>query len=211
MSGPSASAGVSRRREPVQERSRQTVNRILDAAASLIEESGVDAVTTRSTADRAAVSYPSLYRFFRDRDEILDQLLERHIAEIEALTAALEPTWDIQSAADLLNAQFALHVDFYREHPSAAELWMGGRASAAVADRVHARIRRIADGMHAHLVRAGLVPRDTNPRALLVIVEMGDRALELAYRATAEFDPELLELGRQLLVACMQRLEERQD
>ena len=60
------------RRAPVQERSRQTVTRILDAAAAIADEHGVDAATTRAIADRAGVSYPSLYRFFADREAILD-------------------------------------------------------------------------------------------------------------------------------------------
>ena len=64
------------RRQPVQERSRQTVARILDAAEALIDEGGVEAVTTRAVADRAGVTYPSLYRFFADREEILDQLVD---------------------------------------------------------------------------------------------------------------------------------------
>ena len=45
------------RREPVQARSRLTVTRILDAAAAIADENGVDATTTRAIADRAGVSY----------------------------------------------------------------------------------------------------------------------------------------------------------
>ncbi|HUO38192.1 MAG TPA: helix-turn-helix domain-containing protein, partial [Mycobacterium sp.] len=52
------------RREPAQARSRQTVTRILDAAATIVDQEGVDAATTRAIADLADVSYPSLYRFF---------------------------------------------------------------------------------------------------------------------------------------------------
>ena len=48
------------RRAPMQARSRATVTRILDAAAAIADEQGVDAATTRAIADRAGVSYPSL-------------------------------------------------------------------------------------------------------------------------------------------------------
>ena len=44
-----------RRRQPVQARSRETVERILDAAAVLIEEGSVGAVTTRAIAERGDV------------------------------------------------------------------------------------------------------------------------------------------------------------
>ena len=63
------------RRAPVQARSRQTVTRILDAAAAIADEQGVDSATTRAIADRAGVSAPSLYRFFAYREAILDELL----------------------------------------------------------------------------------------------------------------------------------------
>ena len=43
------------RREPMQARSRLTVTRILDAAAAIADEEGVDATTTRAIADRAGV------------------------------------------------------------------------------------------------------------------------------------------------------------
>ena len=59
----------SRRRQPVQARSRETVERILAAAAVLIEDGGVEAVTTRAIAERAGVTAPSLYRFFADREQ----------------------------------------------------------------------------------------------------------------------------------------------
>jgi len=50
------------RRLPTQERSRRTVQRILDAAEAIVGESGADAATTRAIAERAGVSAPSLYR-----------------------------------------------------------------------------------------------------------------------------------------------------
>src|SRR5271166_5975676 len=71
------------RREPVQERSRRTVRRILAAAEEIVAADGVDAVTTRAIAERAGVATPSLYRFFEDRDAILDALLEQMLAELE--------------------------------------------------------------------------------------------------------------------------------
>jgi AcrR family transcriptional regulator len=73
---------------------------------------GVDAATTRTIADRAGVAYPSLYRFFADRDEILDRLLERHLTDIDARAEAAERTWDISSIWDLVNAELELHIAY---------------------------------------------------------------------------------------------------
>lgn len=189
------------RRAPVQARSRQTVARILDAAAAIADEQGVDAATTRTIADRAGVSYPSLYRFFADRDAILDELMERHCAEIDARCVAAEQTWEITSIADLLNNELDLHVDYYRKHPSAAGLWMGGRTSPTVTKHVHARMQTLAGRLHSILIDAGLIPADTDPRAMLVAVEMADRMLELSYRDNNDFDEAILGIGRAALIA----------
>jgi AcrR family transcriptional regulator len=210
------------RRAPVQERSRQTVTRILDAAAAIADEQGVEAATTRAIADRAGVSYPSLYRFFADREAILDELLERHVAELDARCEEAERTWEITSVADLLNAELDLHVHYYRLFPSSARLWMGGRNSPTVTRHVRARMQRLARRIHTMLVSAELIPPDTDPRAMLVAVEMADRVLELSFRGsaegengraeggdTADFDQEILDIGRRALIAFASDLSQR--
>ena len=204
------------RRAPVQERSRQTVTRILDAAAAIADEQGVDAATTRAIADRAGVSYPSLYRFFADREAILDELLERHVAELDARCQEAEQTWPITSVADLLNQELDLHVHYYRLFPSSARLWMAGRTSPTVTKHVRARMKKLAGRVHAMLVAAGLIPPDTDPRAMLVAIEMADRVLELSFRGdddgdagAADFDQEILDIGRRALIAFASDLSRR--
>ena len=196
------------RRVPVQERSRQTVTRILGAAATIADELGVDAVTTRAVADRAGVSYPSLYRFFPDREAILEGLLEQLTEDLDTRCIQAEQTWEISSVEQLLNNEIDLHIAYYTEHPVVPRMWMGGRTSPAVTAYVRARMRTLAERMHALLVDAGLIPVDTDPLAMLVAVEMGDRVLELAYRNSAEggFDPEILAIGRRALIAVCRDL-----
>lgn len=193
-------ASVSRR-APVQDRSRRTVTRILDAAAEIIDEHGVDAASTRAIADRAGVSYPSLYRFFPDREAILDELLERHCTALDARCMEAEQTWTITSVAELLDNELSLHVHYYRKHPSLARLWMGGRTSPTVTRHVRARMKNLADRMHTMLVTAGLIPPDTDPRAMLVAVEMADRVLELSFRDGLDFDGDILAIGRRAFIA----------
>ena len=193
-------AASATRRAPVQERSRLTVARILDAAAEIADEQGIDAATTRAIADRAGVSYPSLYRFFPDRDAILGDLLERQCADLDARCVEAERTWTITSVADLLNNEIDLHVQYYRKHPSTARMWMGGRTSPGVTAYVRTRMRTLAERMHAILIGSGIIPADTDPRALLVAVEMADRMLELSYRG-GDFDEDVLAIGRRALIA----------
>jgi AcrR family transcriptional regulator len=199
-------APIPPRREPVQARSRRTVIKILDAAAAIINEDGVEAATTRAIADRAGVSYPSLYRFFADRDEILDALCFRHLSDLRDLGEAAERTWEVYSVAELFDATLEHRVAYYRKHPSAARLWLVGRSSTAVRNQVRANMRATAGRLHAILIDAGLIPPDTDPRALLVAMEIGDRILELAYRDRNDFDPALLDFGRKALTAYANHL-----
>jgi AcrR family transcriptional regulator len=189
------------RREPVQARSRQTVGRVLDAAAALINEAGVEAATTRAIAARAGVAYPSLYRFFADREEILDQLLERHLAELDARAVAAERMWQITSVQDLIDRELDLHIAYYQEHPAAARLWLDGRTSPTVIAHVRQRSRVLAERMRQALIAAQLIRPETDPRILLMLVELGDRVLDLAFRAGPAPDSAIIELGRTALGA----------
>ena len=73
-----------------QQRSRRTVRQILDAAGQIVGTQGVDAAATRAIAERGGVAIPSLYRFFADRDEILDALAEHMTADLDQHARAAE-------------------------------------------------------------------------------------------------------------------------
>lgn len=184
------------RRKPVQERSRRTVAAILDAAEAIVDEHGVNAATTRAIADRAGVAYPSLYRFFSDREQILDELLERHTLAVDALAAAAEQTWQIETAVDFMYAEFDLQVAYYRAHPSAARLWLEGRISQSVVDFVYRRIETLSARIYTHLVESGAIPPEVDPRSVRLAAELADRAMVVAYRGRDDFDDELLAMGR---------------
>jgi AcrR family transcriptional regulator len=189
------------RRQPVQERSRETVARLLDAAAAIIDEAGVEAATTRAIAERAGVAYPSLYRFYADREEILEQLLERHLADLDAQAVAAEGTWQITSIEDVIDRELDLHIAYYEDHPSAARLWLSGRSSPTVIAHVRERTRVLAERMRTALIGAGLIPPETDSRVLLLVVELGDRILDVAFRGSSTHDPVIIELGRTALKA----------
>lgn len=68
------------RKEPRQPRAVETRARILDAAAQVFEEHGYDAGTTNRIAAAAGMSVGSLYQYFPNKDAILVELLDAHIA-----------------------------------------------------------------------------------------------------------------------------------
>lgn len=69
-------AGI-KARKPVQERSRRTVDAILEAAVQILEQDGEAGFTTNHVARRAGVSIGTLYQYFDGKDAILLALSER--------------------------------------------------------------------------------------------------------------------------------------
>src|SRR5437867_12848075 len=67
---------------PEQARSQRTLRRLLAAAAVLIEEKGHAAVSIPEIARRARSSVGGFYARFRDKNELLRALEERHFLEV---------------------------------------------------------------------------------------------------------------------------------
>lgn len=66
-----AAAGRDQPLPALQERSRETTERLLAAATDLLRAGGADAATLRHIADRAGVSLAIVYRRFADKDAVL--------------------------------------------------------------------------------------------------------------------------------------------
>lgn len=72
-------SAVIRRRKPVQERARVTVNAMLDAAVKLFKRGGTSSITTNRIAETAGVSIGSVYQYFPNKHALFVALHERHI------------------------------------------------------------------------------------------------------------------------------------
>lgn len=79
-------------RVPQQARSRRTRERVLGAAMACFEAHGFDDTTTAMIAREAGIAVGTLYGYFRDKREILLEILERTIREIgEIVESFLDP------------------------------------------------------------------------------------------------------------------------
>ena len=74
-------------REPQQARSIQMKERILKAALKLFCKKGYYRTTTNEIAQAAGVSVASLYAYFKDRDSIFFEILERYHQQFVTLHA----------------------------------------------------------------------------------------------------------------------------
>jgi AcrR family transcriptional regulator len=75
-----------------QERSRRTLDRLLDAAEQLLAEQGLERATVPAIARQAGMSVGVVYRRFRDKDALLRAVHGRFFARVaEANRSALDP------------------------------------------------------------------------------------------------------------------------
>jgi AcrR family transcriptional regulator len=197
-------ASPRQRREPLQARSRETVERVLAAAAELIVEQGVDAATTTAIAARAGVGPSSLYRFFSDRDALFALLLEAEVKEIERVAQAGEDAWEVRSVRDYVQRMLEMFLGYHERRPLFVRLWFGGRVSPAVTAIARAGNVALAERARERLVAAGLVSEDSPKEVALLAVEVGDRILELAFRGRRRADRRVIAEGAEMLIAYLE-------
>lgn len=122
-----------------------TRERIVAAAAELIDEAGLDALSTRRLADRLGVRGPSLYNHFATKDEILDAVADSVIGAVDTSYFGTHG-WRVALRRWAISYREALAA-----HPNIVPfLAQGpGRRPAAL---------RMADAVYGGLVAAGWPP-----------------------------------------------------
>jgi AcrR family transcriptional regulator len=112
------------RTTPIQQRSSNRMQSLLDAAAAIIDEDGIDGVTTTAVAYRSRSSVGVLYRYFPNVDSLLKALAQRNMQRFldrvqeGADRASLAPwaAW---------NTTFGSYIDMYRHEPGFRHLGFG--------------------------------------------------------------------------------------
>ena len=115
-------ATIEARRAPIQKRSIERVNRILDVTAEMLQEVGVDGVKTTEIARRADIKLASLYRYFPNKNAILKSLAERQFEKLAPSMASFLEDFNLEEGLDQL---IDVYVEFYRNEPGYTELWSG--------------------------------------------------------------------------------------
>jgi AcrR family transcriptional regulator len=86
--------------------------RIIEAAASLLDEGGREAVTTRGVAGRAGVQAPTIYRLFGDKDGLLDAVAEHVMTSFAAVKAAAVAAETDADPVEDLRRGWEMTIDF---------------------------------------------------------------------------------------------------
>lgn len=175
------------RRAPVQGRSQETVQRVLAAASALLARGvPVDALTTASIAGEAGLSVGALYRFFPDKQAIVDAIAVRHMELFQAaLGSALmlafpaDPGAFLAQVLDAFVAYLDANPDFRTVAYGAPG---GGRAISRSTRDAEAGSGQVAEMVREFLVEAfDLTPDVDFGWRLRIATEVGDRLLAFAF------------------------------
>ena len=148
-----------RRRQPVQARSKETVERILEAAAHVFGERGY-AATTNQIAHAAGLSIGSLYQYFPDKDALLVALQRRHLDDLRAQLLGQGRRDD----PDAWLAWLVTELIRLNTRPEAEALW----ASARMVSDMLAQVTALVDELTADMARVLGNPSTLQARAVVV-------------------------------------------
>ena len=108
------------RREPKQQRSRHTVDAVLEAVQLVVKRHGAQAITTNRIAEVAGVSIGSLYQYFPDKRAIFTALHDGHVDDvrqvIEQTTSACASATMEEFTRELVNGLVNVHTEFGELH-----------------------------------------------------------------------------------------------
>jgi AcrR family transcriptional regulator len=105
-----------------------TRDRILLAAASLLDEAQGGPVSTRAVCERAGVQAPTLYHHFRSRQGLMDSVVSHGFREHLATRAAraqADPGADPGDEIEAIRQGWDAHVQFGLDHPASYAMIYG--------------------------------------------------------------------------------------
>lgn len=124
-----------------------TRSALLGAAAGLLEERGMEAITLRAVGERAGVSRQAPYRHFVDKGELLSVLAARYFEVLaEEMTAAIEDMSESPFAR--LESMLGTYVRVALGSPGRYRLMFGPEVRGSPYPEVH----EVARGLHGRFV-----------------------------------------------------------
>lgn len=129
---------------------------ILDVAERQLVEHGTDSFSMRKLADRFGCTPPTLYHYFRDKDQLVDSVLQERLAKLAGELRAVSRSGDVLQD---IQARFAAFAHFGVRNADHYELLVarGARAEELPAG---AECRRLLQAPLDALVRQGAIDTD---------------------------------------------------
>jgi AcrR family transcriptional regulator len=190
----------SSRRSPVQARSQETVQRLFRATSRLLMRMPLQEITTNLIAREAKLSIGAVYRFFPDKQAIIDAIAVRHLDEFRALLEVPLKEFDQVDGPRFLSTVIDTYVAFLDRKPDFRTIALGHYISNATRQR-HAQPDVGGTGMVKRfmLKTLGTANHSHIDLQLRVAMETGERLIAYAYQQTSRAE-------RSRIIAELKRL-----
>ncbi len=193
------------RHPPAQARSRERLRLVLDVADELLAHEGADAFTTTRIADAAGIPVGSVYRFFDDKEAIVEALAVRYWRDFDDLVAGLAEADERDPLADPAAAVLEALAAGFRCRPGFLALWYGGLRTERVRDATRHARTAIADSINRILaVHWPDAPEHARAAAATMVVLAGDGLLREAFRLDRDGDSRVLGEAKLMLDAYLE-------
>ncbi len=199
------------RKSPRQERSKATVQAILQAAARVFVEAGLEGASTNRIAEVAGVSVGSLYQYFPNKESLAQALLVSHIADAERQRPPALRGPEPLTLRDRLRTAVGWHLEVHASNPELHEM-LTRVAPRILGDSVLRQFERA----HHDAVRTALAPYAAQIRPPLDLAAfMVAECMEALTHSAVVHHPELLDRDElaeemtELLVRYLELDEER--
>lgn len=181
MDFPTPTLTLATRTEPVQQRSTERITNLLDAAAHLIDQHGIDGLTTSDVATRSGSSVGVVYRYFPNIQSLLRALaarnFERFVESIQGIRDTDNRDWTVAADA-IIDAYVALA----RTEPGFRAVRFGEVIDSRFIQPQEGTTTTIARAFEQLLVsKYGFAASDELSFELEVVVELGDALLHRAF------------------------------
>ncbi|RSN13607.1 TetR family transcriptional regulator [Streptomyces sp. WAC 05977] len=173
-----------------------TKDRLIRAAAELLEEGGREALSTRAVSAAAGVQAPTLYRTFGDKNGLLDAVasygFKSYLEGKHALGQTGDPVRDLRRGWDL-------HVEFGLHQPAFYMLMYGEPRVREARREADAMLRRIIE----RIAEAGRLRVPVEQAAQLVHATGMGVVLSFLASPPEQRDPDLLIAAREHVIAAI--------
>jgi len=180
------------------------VSRILDATAQVLTTRGYDGLSTNRVAEQAAVSIGSLYRYFEDKEQLVEQLRRRVNDELLAeLTESMIRSSELEPYAGTRTVLVTL-VEGLERHRGVMRALIDGVPMGSQANRLPEVERQLSQfarlGVASRL--PGLPRAEIEARLYLAMGMTLNACLRIALERPPDLDRErLIDLVASMLLA----------
>ncbi|MCF8589753.1 TetR/AcrR family transcriptional regulator [Gordonia sp. HY285] len=174
-------------REPQQDRSRITRERLLASAVDILADQGWAAATVAHVAEEAGVSRGAAQHHFPTREALITAALEQMFTDLTALAA--EDLDDLPPGPERIRVVVERAVDIYvgPNFRAALQVWAAAASDEALRERILPLEAKFARAAHA-MTLAGLDPEGTDPNAHRLVQATLDLARGLGLAGTLSDD-----------------------